>query len=100
MFLSDNGACAEVIEPEWYDIPSKTRNGRSIQIGNLPSIWAGPETVWQSYGVPWANVSDTPFRLYKHFTHEGGISTPFIAFWPAMIRGGSVLTRQPGHITD
>jgi len=100
MFLSDNGACAEVIEPEWYDIPSKTRDGRSVQIGNKPTIWAGPETVWQSYGVPWANVSDTPFRLYKHFTHEGGISTPFIAYWPARIRSGGSLTRQTGHITD
>jgi arylsulfatase len=100
LFLSDNGACAEVIEPGYYDVPGKTRDGRSIQVGNRPSVWAGPETVWQSYGVPWANVSDTPFRLYKHFTHEGGISTPFIAYWPAHIRGGGNLTRQMGHITD
>jgi arylsulfatase len=100
MFLSDNGACAEVIEPGWYDIPSKTRDGRSIEVGNKPALLAGPETVWQSYGVPWANVSDTPFRLYKHFTHEGGISTPLIAYWPAMIRSGGSLTHQIGHITD
>ena len=24
----------------------------------------------------WANASNTPFRLYKHFNHEGGIATP------------------------
>jgi len=100
LFFSDNGACAEVIEPGFYDVPSKTRDGRSIQVGNRPTIWAGPETVWQSYGVPWANVSTTPFRLYKHFTHEGGISTPFIAHWPAMIQGAGLLTRQMAHITD
>lgn len=100
MFLSDNGACAEVIQPEWYDVPSKTRSGVTIQVGNHPDIWAGPENVWQSYGWAWANVSDTPFRLFKHFTHEGGISTPFIVHWPAMIPNGGGFARQTGHITD
>lgn len=100
VFLSDNGACAEVIEPGWFDVPSRTRDGRPIQTGNKPALWAGPETVWQSYGVPWANVSDTPFRRYKHFTHEGGISTPFIVSWPAMIHERGKLTGQMGHITD
>jgi len=100
LFLSDNGACAEVVEQSWYDVPSKTRAGKSIRVGETPDIWAGPENVWQSYGLPWANVSDTPFRLYKHFTHEGGISTPFIVHWPAMIPEKGVITRQVGHITD
>lgn len=100
LFLSDNGACAEVIQPDFYDVPSRTRDGRPIHVGNVPSIWAGPEDVWQSYGVPWANVSDTPFRLYKHFTHEGGISTPFIVSWPAVVEGHGEITRQMGHITD
>jgi arylsulfatase A-like enzyme len=100
MFLSDNGACAEVIQPDWYDVPSKTRGGIPVQVGNRPAVWAGPEDVWQSYGWPWANVSDTPFRLFKHFTHEGGISTPFIVHWPAMIKNNGDLTRQIGHITD
>ncbi len=100
MFLSDNGACAEVVQPAWYDVPSQTRSGAPIQVGNHPDIWAGPEDVWQSYGWPWANVSDTPFRLFKHYTHEGGISTPFIVHWPAMIREDGGYTRQIGHITD
>ncbi len=100
LFLSDNGACAEVIQPDWYDVPSKTRSGATVRVGNTPNIWAGPEDVWQSYGVPWANVSDTPFRLYKHFTHEGGISTAFIVSWPANVQGQGTITRQTGHITD
>ena len=100
MFLSDNGACAEVINAHFYDVPSKTRDGHSIQAGNNSSIWAGPENVWQSYGLPWANASDTPFRLYKHYTHEGGISTPYIVCWPAKIQAKGHLTRQIGHITD
>lgn len=100
IFLSDNGACEEVVEPAWYDVPSKTANGTKVQVGNHFDIWAGPENVWQSYGPPWANVSDTPFRLYKHFTHEGGISTPFIVHWPDVIETNGGFTSQIGHITD
>jgi len=101
IFLSDNGACAEVLDPQWYDIPSRTRGGEPIQVGNRDhSVFAGPETVWQSYGASWANVSDTPFLRYKHFTHEGGIATPFIALWPAGIRRAGSISQDLGHVTD
>jgi arylsulfatase A-like enzyme len=53
-----------------------------------------------SYGLPWANASNTPFRRYKHWVHEGGIATPFIAYWPAGIKKPNVTTRQVGHIVD
>ena len=53
-----------------------------------------------SYGLSWANASNTPFRRYKHWVHEGGIATPLIAYWPAVIRNGGSLTHQPGHIID
>lgn len=101
IFFSDNGGCAEVLEPGWYDLPSRTRDGRTIAVGNRDhTVFAGPDNVWQSYGVPWANVSDTPFVLYKHFTHEGGIASPFIAHWPAVIQGGGKISSQLGHVTD
>lgn len=101
VFLSDNGACAEILRPEWFDIPLRTRDGRRVKGGNEdPEVFAGPEDVWQSYGIAWANVSTTPFRLYKHYVHEGGISSPFIAHWPAVIHQGGRLSDQIGHITD
>ncbi|HEX4263426.1 MAG TPA: arylsulfatase [Verrucomicrobiae bacterium] len=101
IFFSDNGACAEVIQPGWYDVPSHTRDGRHVTVGNgNHSVFAGPDNVWQSYGVPWANVSDTPFLLYKHFTFEGGIASPFIARWPAVIQNTATLSGQLGHVTD
>lgn len=101
IFLSDNGGCAEVVQPGWYDVPSRTRSGEKVKVGNHDhSVFAGPEDVWQSYGVPWANVSDTPFLLYKHFTHEGGISTPFIVRWPEVIQKPGTVSRQIGHVTD
>jgi arylsulfatase len=101
IFFSDNGGCAEVIQPDWYDVPNRTRDGRVIKVGNRDhSVFAGPEDVWQSYGVPWANVSDTPFLLYKHFTHEGGIASPFIVRWPSKIRKTGALARDVAHVTD
>lgn len=39
-----------------------------------------------SYGLPWANASNTPFRLFKSFVHEGGIATPLVVHWPAAAR--------------
>jgi arylsulfatase len=53
-------------------------------------------------GMNWATLANTPFRRYKHFTHEGGISSPFIAQWPAGIpaeRRGKI-EKQPGHVID
>ena len=55
--------------------------GRS-QVGNQVQSLPGPETVYQSYGPAWANASNTPLRRFKHFTEEGGISTPFVVRWP------------------
>jgi arylsulfatase len=101
IFLSDNGACNELVAPEWYDVPSRTRDGQPVKVGHQDvTVMAGPVDVWQSYGTPWANVSDTPFRLYKHWTHEGGISSPFIVRWPGVIKRRGALTSQIGHITD
>lgn len=101
IFFSDNGACAEDVMPQWYDVPSLTRDGRRVWAGNNNhSVFAGPINVWQSYGVPWANVSATPFRLYKHFAHEGGISVPFIARWPAVIKNTGAMSAALAHVTD
>jgi arylsulfatase len=57
------------------------------------------ESKWE-YGVAWANVSNTPFRLYKRNQHEGGIATPFIAWWPAVVRKVGVITDKCAHLID
>jgi len=101
IFLSDNGGCAEDVAPSWYDVPSRMRDGRTVHVGNHDhSVMAGPDNVWQSYGTPWANVSDTPYLRYKHFTHEGGIATATIAHWPDGIAHPGTTTNQVGHIID
>lgn len=103
LFLSDNGGCAEEMAsrgPLPLHIPAKTRDGRPVVRGNDPKIMAGPEDTYQSYGIGWANASNTPFRLYKHWVHEGGIATPLIAHWPAAIRKRGGFSHQPGHLID
>jgi arylsulfatase len=101
IFLSDNGGCAENVHRDWYDVPSQTRDGRPVHVGNDPHFMPGPEEVYQSYGPAWANASNTPFRRFKHWTEEGGISTPFIVRWPAGIQNpGRIERGQVGDVMD
>ncbi|MHC4483303.1 MAG: sulfatase-like hydrolase/transferase [Planctomycetota bacterium] len=86
LFLSDNGGCHET-GPLGFD---SRKNG--LPPGGVDS--------YMSYGQSWANASNTPFRLFKKFTHEGGIATPLIAHWPAVIKDKGKLTQQVGHIID
>ena len=62
----------------------------------------GPGDTYIAYGRGWANVSNTPFREYKHWVHEGGISTPLIAHWPLGISKERIgqLESQPAHLID
>ena len=85
LFLSDNGGNAE-------SGPRGIAEGEPL---------GGPDSK-VFLGMCWATLNNTPFRRYKHFTHEGGISTPLIAHWPAGIpaeRNGS-LEHQPAHLID
>jgi arylsulfatase len=109
IFLSDNGACAEdipegVTAKELVDqlmiAQAKTRDGRAVRFGNDPSLMPGGEDTYQSYGTAWANLSNTPFRLYKHWVHEGGIATPFIVHWPRGISEKGGLRHNPSQLTD
>ncbi len=122
LFLADNGGCAEgmgrregiqykdkdpnqikpmtkgELQPDM--IPRRTRDGRVVKQGT-GVMTGGPDT-YHGYGLAWANASNTPFREYKHWVHEGGISSPLIAHWPNGIskkRHGK-LESQPGHLID
>ena len=109
IFLADNGACAEEM-PEGVAIDelvnklmiarSHTRDGRPVQFGNDPQRMPGAEDTYQSYGNAWANLSNTPFRLYKHWIHEGGISTPLIFHWPRGITDTGAIRHVPGYLPD
>lgn len=84
-FLSDNGGCAE-------------GQGKKLSADEIHLI--GNKEPAQSYRINWANVSNTPFREYKHWVHEGGISTPLIIHWPDKIKNDGIITPQVGHVID
>jgi arylsulfatase len=105
VFLSDNGACAEDLPPEhspkfFQRQPSHTPDGRPIRIGNRPEMVPGPDDTFASYGAAWANLSNTPFRFYKRWVHEGGIATPFIFSWPSGGLREGEFVRTPFQLTD
>jgi len=118
VFMSDNGGNSEEIgrgrregpgnNPEGglnhpflpgHEGPGPCEIGMTCA-GNIPGVMPGVEGGFQSIGIPWGNCANTPFRLYKHYAHEGGISTPFIACWPAVIKPTSKPANVVGHETD
>ncbi len=96
LFLSDNGACAEW-DPFGFDGKSGPTN--VLHKGDELKKVGGPGS-YISYGSAWANACNTPWRLYKHYTHEGGISTPCIAHWPAGLKRAGEIDRRPLHVHD
>jgi len=84
MYLQDNGGCAE-------------------HIGKNDTLYPGGPDSYNAYHLPWAYLSNTPFRMYKHFLHEGGISTPFIVHWPEGMpddRKGMIEKLSLGQLVD
>ena len=101
IFLSDNGGCAEYLaEDGWINsyVPNLP-DGRPVRIGNHVGLQPGPADTYMSYDLPWANASNSPFRLYKHWVHEGGISSPCVVSYPAMIEEPTVI-HSPTQFID
>jgi arylsulfatase len=88
-FLSDNGACQE---------------GGTLGKGSLEMVKNPPleTTGGVRLGLAWANACNTPFRLYKHYVHEGGACTPMIASWPAGIpkENAGTFVREHAYLPD
>jgi arylsulfatase len=105
VFLSDNGGCAEELDVDFVTafvpLQETTREGEPVVPGNVPGLVPGSEATYMSYGRSWAHLSNTPFREYKHWVHEGGIATPLVARWPRGLSAGrGSLHREPFQLTD
>lgn len=85
LFLSDNGACQE---------------GGMLGRGEFRDVAKRNEEHDNSYGEAWANAGSTPFRLYKHYLHEGGSATPFFLHWPAKIAPRGEWYRDTAQLID
>lgn len=85
IFLSDNGADATVmVRGDGHNQTAPPGSGDSF-------LCLGPG---------WASAANAPFRRHKIWVHEGGIATPFIMHWPAVIPAGGKLRHAPAHIID
>jgi arylsulfatase len=105
LFLSDNGASAEIYLQPGEDRPATTRNGDAIVYcggqASCPYDQPGSETTWSYLGPSWANAANTPFRYWKISSFRGGNSAPFIVHWPAGLRTTpGAISEQPGHVID
>jgi len=119
-YMQDNGGCAETLNSNQVEMPPTEMQQKgayyapdSIFLGKQPiysrkgvfirsgkGVMPGQENTWLAYGEEWANVSNTPFRLYKHWVHEGGIASPLIVHWPKGIKAKGALRNQPAHLID
>ncbi|RKY10172.1 MAG: hypothetical protein DRP66_00425 [Planctomycetota bacterium] len=85
LFASDNGASAEqIIRGDGHD----------------KAAAAGSAKSYLCLGPGFATLANTPFRLHKHWNHEGGISSPLIAHWPEGISARGELRHEPSHFID
>ena len=99
LFLSDNGASDKAVGQ--LDKPGRTWRSDNVptQVGNQPSIMPGPADTFVTAGPAWASLSNAPFRNHKQTNYEGGISSPLIAWWPDVVKPGTI-THEMCHITD
>ncbi|MCA9140997.1 MAG: arylsulfatase [Planctomycetales bacterium] len=81
VFFSDNGACPY----------QRLRNDILVP---------GPAESDIAYDARWANMCNTPLRLYKQYAHEGGTTTPMIVHWPAGIKHPGTISKATHHIVD
>jgi arylsulfatase len=96
-FLSDNGACYE-----WgpFGFDGRSRLGTTtLHEGDVLANMGQKET-HSSYGSGWANLGNTPLNMYKHFCHEGGLTSPLIVHWPHRIQPTKHFVKTPSHLMD
>jgi arylsulfatase len=93
IYHQDNGGCHVEYTTKRTGSWSRdfTTDGKKnpVQSGNIPGLMPGPQRTFQSYGYGWANASNTPFRRFKQYDHEGGTRSPLIVSWPRVIDGPS-----------
>lgn len=107
LLLSDNGGCSELLREDVVpddvlpsSVPRQTLDGRAVSVGNRTDVVPGSPETFASYDVCWANLSNTPFRRFKRWVHEGGIATPLIANWPGHVKDAGSVVSRPVHLVD
>lgn len=97
IFLSDNGACGQW---GWEGFDTEFSNNNILHTADQLHSMGRPGS-YHSVGSGWANASNTPWRMYKQYNHEGGINAPAIVHWPSRLKSkAGTLHHQPAHVID
>jgi arylsulfatase len=97
IFMSDNGACYEW-GPLGFDAESR-KGFTTLHQGDALKKMGQPDS-YSSYGSGWANLGNTPLKMYSHFCHEGGIRSPLVVYWPKGISKVGTIVNDPVHMMD
>lgn len=101
VLISDNGASidcgpdgtANVLK--WFNQVPDSADANLAAIDRI-----GTEESFANYPWGWAQASNTPLKLYKSFTHGGGVRDPMIVSWPARVQDGGQIRHQFHHVID
>lgn len=129
LYLQDNGACAEQFaiyrrkDDEYpnhlrhvaeVDGPREPMRANELQFELFPAYHRDGQPVkyyspvdnvgdpysYIGYHAGWANAGNAPLRMYKHWIHEGGISSPLVVYWPSHIKTKGEWRNQPAQLPD
>jgi arylsulfatase A-like enzyme len=92
--MSDNGA--DAYDLSQLNLPMKLwyRTNFALDVDRM-----GGKGSYVHYGQDWAEVSNTPFALFKGTSAEGGMRVPFIVHYPGRVPGGGV-SDAFAYVTD
>jgi arylsulfatase A-like enzyme len=101
VFMSDNGASAEggrwgTTSHGYHYLTEKDQPLISEDV--LESL--GSADVKAQYPSGWARACNTPLRMYKSWTHCGGIKVPLIITYPDKINDKGRIRTQYHHVID
>jgi len=101
VLLSDNGASVDC-GPEgtsnvmrWFNHIPESVAQNLVHLQNI-----GSPASFSNYPWGWAQVSNTPLKLYKTYTHGGGVRDPLIIHWPDRLNGAGAIRHQFHHAID
>jgi arylsulfatase len=101
VLISDNGASVDCGPEGTTNVLRRFNQIPESAERNLAEIdLIGGPCSFSNYPWGWAQASNTPLRLYKSYTHGGGVRDPMIVSWPAGIRDGGGIRHQFHHVVD
>ena len=101
VWMADNGASGEggpngtINENTFFNGVVDTAADNLAKLDVLGS----PET-YNHYSTGWAFAFNTPTKMFKRHTWEGGVADPMVVHWPKGIKAKGEIRNQYAHCSD